>query len=70
MIKKHQKLLIYGTYQRTFLKQLLKKTFETTKESPKIEENLQVLMMKLLIFNNWSSEMEKLIAAVKIFLLT
>ena len=40
MIKKHQKRYIYVTYQRPFLKQLLKKTFEPTKENPNIEENL------------------------------
>ena len=40
MIKKHQKRYIYTIYQRTFLKQLLEKTFEPTKENPNIEENL------------------------------
>ena len=40
MIKKHQKCYIYAIYQRTFLMQLLKKTFETTKENPNIEERL------------------------------
>ena len=42
MIKKNQKRLIYATYQRDFLKQLLRKTFERepTKENPNIEENL------------------------------
>ena len=28
MIKKHNERYIYATYQRTFLKQLLKKTFK------------------------------------------
>ena len=40
MIKKHQKCSIYATYQRTFLKQLLKETFELTKENLNIKENL------------------------------
>ena len=40
MIKKHQKSYIYVTYQRTFLKQLLKKTLKPTKENPNMEENL------------------------------
>ena len=33
MIKKHQKRSIYATYQRNFLKQQLKKTFEPIKLS-------------------------------------
>ena len=33
MIKKHQKRSIYATYQRNFLKQQLKKTFEPIKEN-------------------------------------
>ena len=40
MVKKHQKRFVYATYQSTFLKQLLKKTFEATKENPNMEENL------------------------------
>ena len=40
MIKKHQKRSIYVTYQLTFLKQLLKKTVELTKENRNIEESL------------------------------
>ena len=40
MIKKHQRRSIYVTYQLTFLKQLLKKTVELTKENRNIEENL------------------------------
>ena len=39
MIKKFQKHYIYKTYQGTFLKQLLKKAFESTKENPNIEGN-------------------------------
>ena len=46
MIKKHKKRSIYATYQSTFLKQLLKKTFEATKENPNIEGNLCVLLIK------------------------
>ena len=34
---------------------------------PNIEENLRVLMIKLLTFNYWSNQMDKLIAAAKIF---
>ena len=41
MIKKHQKRYTYATYQNTFLKQLIKKTYEPTKENPNIEENLR-----------------------------
>ena len=33
MIRKHQKLSIYASYQRTSSKQLLKKTLEATKEN-------------------------------------
>ena len=40
MIMKHQKRSIYGTYKKIFLKQLLKKTFEPTKENSNNEENL------------------------------
>ena len=40
MIKKHQRRSMYVTYQLTFLKQLLKKTVELTKENRNIEENL------------------------------
>ena len=42
MIKKHQTCSIYATYQRTTLKQLLKKTFESSKGNPNInKENLR-----------------------------
>ena len=40
VIKKHQKRYTYTTYQGTFLKQLLKKTFKPNKENPNMEENL------------------------------
>ena len=40
MIKKHQKHSIYAICQSTSLKELLKKTFEPTKEIPNIEVNL------------------------------
>ena len=40
MIKKHQKSSIYTTYQKTSLKQLLKKTFEPNQKNPCAEENL------------------------------
>ena len=67
MIKKHQKVSIYATYQRTSSKHLLKKTFEPTKENPNIEENLRALMIKLLTLNYWHNQTEKRIGAVKIF---
>ena len=66
----HQQLSIYATYQRKSSKQLLIKTSKPTKENPNFEENLGVLMIKLLTFNYWTNQMEKLIAAVKIFLMT
>ena len=66
MIKKHQKLLIYVSC----LKELLKKTFEATKENPNIEVNLWLLMIELLTLNHWCNHMEQLITAVKIFLST
>ena len=59
-----------GTYQRTSLEQLLKKTLKPIKENPNIEENLQVLLIKILTFNYWSNQMEKLIAPDKTFFLT
>ena len=40
MIMKHKKRYIYATYQITFLKQLLKKTFKPTKENPSTVENM------------------------------
>ena len=40
MIKKYQKRYIYANYKSTFLKQLLKKTFEPTEENPNMGENL------------------------------
>ena len=40
MIKEHQKSYIYETYQITFLKQLLKRTLESTKENLRMKENL------------------------------
>ena len=59
------------TYQRTFLTQLLKKTFEPAIEDPTIKENLCFIDKAINIFlDYWSNQMEKLIAAVKIFLLT
>ena len=39
-MKKHQKRYIYATYQITFLKQLLKRNFELTKDNPNMEQNL------------------------------
>ena len=76
MTKKHQKSYIYATYQITFLKQLLKKTFEPNKDNPTIKENLCLIdkviniFAMLTFFLHWSNQMEKLIAAGKIFLLT
>ena len=71
MIKKHQRRSIHVTYQRTSMKQLLKKTFKPTKENLNIQEKLSVLLIKLLtLLNYYSNQIEKLIAPVKIFLLT
>ena len=53
-----------------FFEVATKKTFEPTKENLNIEENLRVIKIKFLTFNYWSSQTEKLTAAVKIFLLT
>ena len=50
MIKKHQKFSIYAIYKRTSPKQLLKKTFEPSKENPNIEESLHVLIAAVKIF--------------------
>lgn len=69
MIKKHQKQSIHGNYQKTSLKQLLRKNFGPAKENPNAEENLQVLLIKLITINYWSNQMERSIAVVKIFLL-
>ena len=41
MIKKHLKLYIYVTYQKTFWKQLRKKTLEPIKENQDMKENLR-----------------------------
>ena len=67
MIKKHQKLLICATYQRTS-KQLLKETFEPFKENRNIEWKPSDFNDKLLTFKYWYNQMKKLIAAVKTFL--
>ena len=47
---------------------MIKRTFKATKENPNMEK--PVLIKLLTLFNYWSSQMEKLNAAVKIFLLT
>ena len=72
MIKKHLKCYIYATYKINI--------FEVATEGPK--ENLRTYQRKsryerkpaliklLTLLNYWSNHMEKLIAAVKIFLLT
>ena len=65
MIKKHQKRYKNETCKITSLNQLLKEAFSTTKEDPDNEENLF-----LMLFSYWPNQMEKLIAAVQIFLLT
>ena len=44
------KRYIYATYQRNYLKQLLKKTFEPTKESPDMKKK-PVLIKLLTLFN-------------------
>ena len=57
------------TAKEQFLKQLLKTIFEPAKKNPNMVEK-HVLIKLMTLFNYWSNQMEKLIAAVKIFLLT
>ena len=65
MTKKHWKRFIYVTYQRTFFEAANKQ------KKRKPEYGRKPVLMKLLtLFNYWSSGMQKLIAGVKIFLLT
>ena len=52
------------------MKQQLKKTFKPNEENPNIYGWKPVLIKLLRLFNYWSNQMEKLTAAVKIFLLT
>ena len=40
MIKKYENRYVYTTYDRTLLKQLLKKTFKPAKENPTMKGNL------------------------------
>ena len=68
MIKKHKERYIYATYQRTFLKQLLKKTFKPTKENPSTVEKLLIKLLPLFFY--CFNQMEKLTTSVKIFLHT
>ena len=68
MIKKHMESYIYATYQRTFLKQLLKKTFKPTKENPSTVEKLLIKLLTLFFY--CFNQMEKLTTSVKIFLHT
>ena len=70
MINKQPKRSIHATYQRAFLKRLLKKTFELTKQNPNIEKTCILLTKLLALFNYWSNQMMELVAAVKIFFLT
>ena len=69
MIKKQQKSSIYATYQRYFLKQLLKEPIESTKENRNIGKTLTLLIKLLRLFNYWFNQMEKLLVAIEIFLL-
>ena len=58
------------TYQKTSLKQPLKKTFGRTKENPDSKEYMWFLLIKLLtLCSYWSNQKDKLIATVKFFLL-
>ena len=41
MIKKHQKSSIYTTYQKTSLKQLLKKTFEPNQKTHALKKTCE-----------------------------
>ena len=59
MKKTHQNVPIYATFQGIFLKQLLTKNFEPTKENVKTTQNLRILMIKLLTFNYWSNQIGK-----------
>ena len=68
MIKKHMESYIYATYQRTFLKQLLKKTFKPTKENPSTVEKLLIKLLTLFFY--CFNQLEKLTTSVKIFLHT
>ena len=52
-----------------FFEKATKKAFKLTKENQNIEENRVLLIKLLMLFNFWFNQMEKLIAAVKFFLL-
>ena len=70
MTKKHQRIAMYDL-QNNFFDAAAKKTFKPTIEDPTIKENLCFIDKAINIFlDYWSNQMEKLITAVKIFLLT
>ena len=64
--KKHKESYIYATYQRTFLKQLLKKSFKPTKENPSTVEKMLIKLLTLFFY--CFNQMEKLTTSVKNFL--
>ena len=68
MVKKHQRRYIYICDQT-------KNIFEAARELSNLPKNIQIWKKTcankvITLFNYWSNQMEKLIAAVKIFLLT
>ena len=70
MAKKHQRIAMYDL-PNNFFDAAAKKTFKPTIEDPTIKENLCFIDKAINIFlDYWSNQMEKLITAVKIFLLT
>ena len=70
MTKKHLKTFNICDLPKYFVKQLLKETLRTYQKTPEILKKTCVLLIKLLtLFNYWSNQMEKVIAAVNIFLL-
>ena len=70
MIKKHLKCYIYiHDLPKNFLEAATKENLRTYQRKSRYERK-PVLIKLLTLFNYWSNQMEKLIAAVKIFLLT
>ena len=58
MIKKHQNRSVYASNKKSFLKQLLKKTFKPTKENPNIEKKHVSVVHKLGVlgyFDPWDT---------------
>ena len=55
---------------KNFFEAATKETFKPAKKTLSIKVNLRFLIIKLLMLNYWPKQMEKLTAAVKIFLFT